>query len=372
MATDIEQSPLFDYASLDGTTRAFVQEKAQAIHARLKRTAEDIIAIGRDLIEVKARLGHGEFIPWLRSEFDMSIDSAQDFMRVARRFENKNWNFQHLTISVLYELASPSMPENVIEMVESGQIPSTLPAIREAKKEYQEPIQEHPSLLQSVLPEPNYSPSTSTYELSRIQVFDAVDAGILDVEVEDEEEEEKNIVYSPPTEIASKEKRDEHVMRVMGSSDSPEWYTPDFVIEHTLRLFGEIDLDPCSNSHEAPNVPARNIYTKDDDGLSQIWEGKVYLNPPYGSEIGKWINKLVASYTNGSVTESLSLLPARIDTAWFQPLYDFLMCNMRGRVQFANASNSAPFPSVIVYMGNRNDEFIEQFRALGPIMKRIG
>ncbi len=47
----IVQRTLFDYGLLDSDTRAFVQQKARAIHARLKRTAEDIIAIGLDLME---------------------------------------------------------------------------------------------------------------------------------------------------------------------------------------------------------------------------------------------------------------------------------------------------------------------------------
>jgi len=102
---EITQQSLFDYTSLDSDTRVFVQEKAQAIHTRLKRTAEDIIAIGLDLIEVKAILQHGQFKPWLQSEFQMSYPTAINFMRVAERF-GKNINFIHLPISVLYELAS--------------------------------------------------------------------------------------------------------------------------------------------------------------------------------------------------------------------------------------------------------------------------
>lgn len=117
-----------------------MQEKAQAIHARLKRTAEDVIAIGQDLIEVKARLQHGQFLNWLESEFDLTRQSAANFMRVAEKFgERKCKTVLHLPIRVLYELAAPSTPETVIEMVETQQIPPTLPAIREAKREILQP-----------------------------------------------------------------------------------------------------------------------------------------------------------------------------------------------------------------------------------------
>lgn len=174
-----------------------------------------------------------------------------------------------------------------------------------------------------------------------------------------------------PIEVDAKEQHENHVMRIMGSSESPEWYTPQDIIEYVLKLFGEIDTDPCSNSHEDPNVPAKTIFTKEDNGLSKEWYGKLYLNPPYGTEIGKWIVKLLQEHKDGRVEESISLLPGRIDTSWFQPLYEHLMCNVRGRIQFSNAQYSAPFPSIIVYIGKRKDEFIDVFQKVGPIMRRI-
>ncbi|SRR6266487_3820059 len=126
---------LFEYDVLDTDTRTFVQEKAQNIHARLKRTAEDVIAIGQDLIAVKAHLGHGQFQNWIQAEFEMSYTASLRFMQVAKKFGDKNTKLVFLPPSVLYELAAPSTPDVVIEMVESGQIEPTVPAIREAKQE---------------------------------------------------------------------------------------------------------------------------------------------------------------------------------------------------------------------------------------------
>lgn len=297
------QLSLFDYNSLDTDTRTFVQEKAQAIHTRLKRTAEDIIAIGEDLIAVKARLGHGQFTPWLQTEFEMTDRHARNFMNVAARFSRKTEIISDLPVTVIYELAAPSTPDTVIEMVAAGEIAPTLPAIREVKQE---------------------------------------------------------IAAAPPAPTG-------HLMQIMSSSETPEWCTPQDIIEHVLRMFGEIDTDPCSNSHDNPNVPAKTLYTKEDDGLSKNWHGRVYMNPPYGTEIGKWIDKLLAEH-NAGVSESISLLPARVDTSWFQPLYEHTLCMVRGRLQFSNAQYSAPFPSVIVYIGNRQQEFINVFEHMGNII----
>jgi DNA N-6-adenine-methyltransferase (Dam) len=168
-----------------------------------------------------------------------------------------------------------------------------------------------------------------------------------------------------------KERHDAHVMRVMGSSDSPEWYTPSDIIKAVLDVMGVIDLDPCSNSHDTPTVPARILYTKDDDGLSKQWKGKTYLNPPYGTVIGMWTNKLIDAYKSGGVPEAIALLPGRIDTNWFSPLYEYLICIIKGRVQFANSPYHAPFPCVLVYLGKRRDAFIKVFSSLGPIVERI-
>jgi hypothetical protein len=172
--------------------------------------------------------------------------------------------------------------------------------------------------------------------------------------------------------VQEKERRDTHVLRLLGSSESPEWYTPSEIVTLACELLGEIDLDPCSNSHDAPAVPARVRYTKEDNGLTHSWKGKTYLNPPYGSEIPLWVSKLIQSYEAGSVEEAIALLPGRIDTVWFQPLYAYLICHIQGRLQFANSPYHAPFPCVIVYLGTRTDAFINIFKCKGPILRRVG
>lgn len=90
------------------------------------------------MIEVKDRLAHGQFKPWLQSEFEMTDRHARRFMQVAERSLANTEHVRYLPVSVLYELAAPSTPETIVEMVETGQIPATLPAIREAKQEVRE------------------------------------------------------------------------------------------------------------------------------------------------------------------------------------------------------------------------------------------
>lgn len=119
---------------LDSETREFVQKITDEIHGQMKRTAEGIIRIGQNLIAVKERLRHGQFLPWLKAEFAMSENAALKFMQVAERFGSKSINFMNLSASVLYELAAPSTKDEVVEKVLAGSVEATLEAIRAEKE----------------------------------------------------------------------------------------------------------------------------------------------------------------------------------------------------------------------------------------------
>jgi len=158
------------------------------------------------------------------------------------------------------------------------------------------------------------------------------------------------------------------------SSEKPEHYTPAEILEAVVACLGAIDLDPCSNSRERPNVTAAQHFTRADDGLSKDWCGRVFMNPPYGREIDEWIRKLVDEVTAGRVTAAIALLPGRIDTAWFRRLRDFLWCSIEGRLTFIGNKDPAPFPSIVVYLdgdGSGYGDFHRAFRNLGDIWQRI-
>jgi len=151
------------------------------------------------------------------------------------------------------------------------------------------------------------------------------------------------------------------------SSKSNEWYTPPEIIERVIKVMGFIDLDPCSNSKITPNVPAHNHFTIETDGLSLPWYGRVYMNPPYGQEIIKWVRKLCSEYENENVSEAIALVPARTDTRWFRRLKKYPRCFVWGRLKFGGQTNSAPFPSMIVYLGENVRTFTDEFRNIGDI-----
>lgn len=147
------------------------------------------------------------------------------------------------------------------------------------------------------------------------------------------------------------------------SSERAEWLTPPELIEAVVDVLGGIDLDPCSDNQRS--VPARRHFTAAEDGLSQEWHGRVYMNPPYGSAIESWVAKLQSAFEDGAVSEAIALLPSRTDTAWFCLLRSYPRCFITGRLTFSGCESPAPFPSVVVYLGKQVSKFVRRFSDSG-------
>ena len=114
----------FSYILLDQDTQTFIHIRTVEIKALVKRTTKNIQEIGGKLLEVKSRLGHGEFSEWIKSEFEWSHDTASNFMRVAQRFGD-NPKISEFAPSALYLLAAPSTPEDArieaLELADKGE-----------------------------------------------------------------------------------------------------------------------------------------------------------------------------------------------------------------------------------------------------------
>jgi hypothetical protein len=104
----------------------------ERVRTTLRRSAADLLAIGADLNRAKALLGHGSFGPWLDREFALSRRSAEQFMAAARRF-GKGEAVSHLPAGAVVELSAPSVPDELVERVLSGEVPASASAIREER-----------------------------------------------------------------------------------------------------------------------------------------------------------------------------------------------------------------------------------------------
>ena len=127
-------------------------------------------------------------------------------------------------------------------------------------------------------------------------------------------------------------------------SATDEWATPQWLFDALHREFA-FTLDPCATRE---NAKCARFFTRDDDGLAQDWgDAVVFMNPPYGAMISRWMWKAHRASRHGATV--VCLVPARTDTAWW---HDYAMKGevrlLRGRLKFGNAKNSAPFPSAVV------------------------
>lgn len=142
-------------------------------------------------------------------------------------------------------------------------------------------------------------------------------------------------------------------MSVHFSSKSNEWTTPQYLFNELNDDFN-FTLDPCATDK---NAKCSKYFTIEDDGLSKDWSNDVvFMNPPYGREIKKWIKKVYEESLNGATV--VCLIPARTDTTyWHDYIFDEAddIRFLKGRLKFGDSKNSAPFPSAIVVYKYKED-----------------
>ena len=127
---------------------------------------------------------------------------------------------------------------------------------------------------------------------------------------------------------------------------STTWLTPLEVV----RACGHFDMDPCA----FPGWPtADRLVSLPEDGLSVPWEGRIWLNPPYGSEVWTWLARL-AEHGRGT-----ALIFARTETEGFvREVWGkaSALLFLHGRLHFhhpdgTRAHANAGAPSVLVAYG---------------------
>lgn len=130
------------------------------------------------------------------------------------------------------------------------------------------------------------------------------------------------------------------------SSDSYDWGTPQEFFNKVDQEFG-FTLDVCASSW---NAKCERFFSIEDDGLNQEWSDVVWMNPPYGKDIAKWMSKAVLAWRGGVTV--VCLVPARTDTKWW---HDYAMLGevrfLRGRLKFEREDgpgDAAPFPSALI------------------------
>lgn len=146
---------------------------------------------------------------------------------------------------------------------------------------------------------------------------------------------------------------------------SDEWYTP----REIVKALGEFDLDPCAPSRHF--YTAKKCYTKEDDGLVQPWNGRVWCNPPYSRRLITPFIRRMAEHGNG-----IALIFNRMDIAlWHDVIFPTAssMLVMRGRVRFiredGRQGDAAGCGSVLVAWGGGNDCILTNCNIIGKYLR---
>ncbi len=170
-------------------------------------------------------------------------------------------------------------------------------------------------------------------------------------------------------------------MNALHLSKSAEHHTPLDIIESARTVMGGIDLDPASSIEFNERVKATKFYTKDDDGLTKDWKGRVFLNPPgdkSGMLVKKFWRKLVRDYEEGRVDEaiwigfSLEQLTSLQSVDVMHPLR-YPTCVPRRRLKYCG--DSPTHGSYITYLpdvtrnayGYSVDLFMDEFHKYGIV-----
>jgi len=150
------------------------------------------------------------------------------------------------------------------------------------------------------------------------------------------------------------------------SSRTDEWLTPPDI----LRALGPFDLDPCAPAVRPWPTAARHL-TLADDGLHVPWEGRVWLNPPYGPATFVWLRRLARHGDGIALTFARTETTGFFDGAWDKA---DAMLFIRGRLHFHHLDGSrseinAGGPSVLLAYGARNVDALFRSRIPGAFIR---
>jgi hypothetical protein len=156
-----------------------------------------------------------------------------------------------------------------------------------------------------------------------------------------------------------------HTRRQGATTDS--WITPQWLLD---RL-GHFDLDPCACDPQ-PWRTADRMITERENGLLRPWSGRVWLNPPYGRQLGAWLNRLALHGHGTALTFARTETRAFHENVW--PFASALLF-LRGRLTFhqpngerAKMGHNSGGPSVLIAYGRQDRDFLSLVRDLGAFV----
>ena len=143
------------------------------------------------------------------------------------------------------------------------------------------------------------------------------------------------------------------VSKVLFSSNKSDWETPPELFDKLDKEF-HFDLDICATNQNTKCVRFLSANALHPEvGWKVLSNRAIFMNPPYGRQVGQWVRKAYEESRKGATV--VCLLPSRTDVEWW---HDFVIAGkaevrfLRGRVRFlldgVAMKAGAPFPSAVV------------------------
>ena len=162
----------------------------------------------------------------------------------------------------------------------------------------------------------------------------------------------------------------EHETPTQGATN--DWLTPPYIFE----ALGFFDLDPCASVNQPWTTAYRMIFPP-EDGLTARWKTKerVWLNPPYGQETYKWLNKL-STHAGGGI----ALTFARTETkGFFESVWGraHSILFLSGRIRFhlpvtgERGRSNAGSPSVLIAYTERDGHYLRDSGLNGAYVRLV-
>ncbi|MEM9421301.1 MAG: DNA N-6-adenine-methyltransferase [Pseudomonadota bacterium] len=139
------------------------------------------------------------------------------------------------------------------------------------------------------------------------------------------------------------------------SSKMDNWETPQAFFDRLDQIFS-FQLDAAAADY---NAKCGIYFDIDANGLDQDWSPykRIWLNPPYGRGIERWMRKAYEESQRGSIV--VCLVSARTDTQWWHDWVKdkALVTFVRRRLKFKNpqvcpdGKGNSVFPSALVIYG---------------------
>ena len=149
-----------------------------------------------------------------------------------------------------------------------------------------------------------------------------------------------------------------HALSIHRQKDAIDtWATPNEIFNFAQNRWGNFTLDAAANLF---NSKVTNFISENQDALKTSWiSNNTWLNPPYGRQMPKFIQRALNQVREGNTDRVVCLIASRTDTKIFQEVifpYASELYFIKGRIKFLKNGEKvqgANYASVFVVFDQR-------------------